>query len=433
MHTAQPAPSTWQRAPIATLPNSGLLAYVRGLSLTAYLFSLLFGFWYISDWGTQQQLRSEGFDLKRYFYFGLGAALLAHLTLGAPTWLAAPFQMVSTWVGGLFTAFCCWMIVLSPVSVIGYKSALYAGATWVTGLMLWLFWTSNSRVVQRTLLVACWVQFAWWLVLLKKHGMPFGVGFSIGDINRNVTGTAALAAMICGLFWPNRYLRWAAFAAAAFFITLVTSRGSIVALTAFVIVYYSLQVGVFRSAGHFGILGVVLALVVLAVPELREAAVEKVFRLHDKGRGIGSGFTGRTEMWKEGIEWFWKNPVFGYGFRSGSEDRRFGGIHSAYIKVFLEAGLIGGFLMIGAMVVDAIRRARVALRLRALQPSDMPGIDIKESIRLNSIACGTMALTLTMWVYDQYYVNLGSPISVMLFLMLMAPTYVTNQGVFLRR
>ena len=195
MHTAQPAPSTWQRAPIAALPNSGLLAYMRGLSLTAYLFSLLFGFWYISDWSTQQQLRSEGFDLKKYFFFGLGAALLAHLTLGAPTWIAAPFQMVSTWVGGLFTAFCIWMMVLSPVSVFGYKSAIYAAATWITALVLWLFWTSNYRVVQRSLLVACWVQFAWWLVLLKKHGMPFGLGFGIGDINRNVTGTAALAAM----------------------------------------------------------------------------------------------------------------------------------------------------------------------------------------------------------------------------------------------
>jgi O-antigen ligase len=433
MHTAQPTLSTWQRAPIAALPNSGLLAYVRGLSLTAYLFSLLFGFWFISDWSTQQQLRAEGFDLKWYFFFGFGAALLAHLTLGLPTWLAAPFQIVSTWVGGLFTAFCCWMMLLSPVSVIGFTSALYAGATWVTALMLWLFWTSNYRVAQRTLLVACWVQFAWWLVLLLKHGMPFGVGFNIGDINRNVTGTAALAAMICGLFSPNRYLRWAAVAAAVFFITLVTSRGSIVALCVFMLVVYTLQVGFFRSAAHIGVLGVLVAIILLAVPEFREAVVEKVFRLHDRARGIGSGFTGRTAMWKEGIEWFWKEPIFGYGFRSSSQDRRFGGVHSAYIKIFLEAGLIGGFLIIGAVAVDAIRRLRVALRLRTIQPSDLPGINIAESLRLNLIACGTIFLTLTMWVYDQYYINLGSPISVMLFLMLMAPTYVTTQGITLRR
>ena len=425
--------STWQRGGTAALPNSGVMAYVRGLSLTAYFFSLLFGFWFISDWATQQELRAEGFDLKRYFYFRLRTALLAHLTLRLPTWVAAPFQMGSSWVGGLFTAFCVWMMVLSPVSVIGYRSALYAGATFVTALMLWLFWTNNYRVVQRCLFVACWVQFAWWGVLLLKHGMPFGFGFNIGDINRNVTGTSALAAMLCGLFAPHKYLRWAAFGAAVFFIVLVTSRGSIVALAVFVFVYYTLQVGVFRSAGHFGILAVVAAFLIIIIPELHDAAVEKVFRLHDKSRGIGSGFTGRTAMWQEGLEWFWKNPIFGYGFRSGSEDRRFGGIHSAYIKIFLEAGFIGGFLIIGAVAVDAARRARVALRLRTLRPADMPGIDIAESMRINAIGCGTMCLTLTMWVYDQYYVNLGSPISVMLFLMLMAPTYVTNQGVLIRR
>jgi O-antigen ligase len=181
------------------------------------------------------------------------------------------------------------------------------------------------------------------------------------------------------------------------------------------------------------VLGVLVAIILLAVPEFREAVVEKVFRLHDRARGIGSGFTGRTAMWKEGIEWFWKEPIFGYGFRASSQDRRFGGVHSAYIKIFLESGLVGGFLIIGAVAVDAIRRLRVALRLRTLQPSDLPGINIAESLRLNSIACGTMFLTLTMWVYDQYYINLGSPISVMLFLMLMAPTYVTTQGITLRR
>jgi hypothetical protein len=237
MQTAQPTLSTWQRTSVAASPNSGLFAYVRGLSLSAYLFSLLFGFWFTSDWSTSQELRGEGFDIKRYFYFGLGAALLAHLTLGAPTWFAAPFQLLSTWVGRLLTTFCGLMVLLCPISVLGFKSALYAAATWVTILMLWLFWTSNYVVIRRSLLVACWVQFAWWAVLLLKHGMAWGFGSSIGDINRNVTGTAALAAMICGLFWPNRYFRLAALGAALFFITLVTSRGSLVALTSFGVVY----------------------------------------------------------------------------------------------------------------------------------------------------------------------------------------------------
>ena len=93
--------------------------------------------------------------------------------------------------------------------------------------------------------------------------------------------------------------------------------------------------------------------------------------------------------------------------------------------------IVGSVLIL--FVVEAIRRLRVAMQLRKLKPGDMPGINLAESFRINTIACATMFLTFTMWVYDQYYINLGSPISVILFLMLMAPTYVTDQGALIRR
>jgi O-antigen ligase len=325
-------------------------------------------------------------------------------------------------------------LVLSPISVVGVTSLVYAGATWVAAVMLWLFWTGNYRVIQRSLMVACGVQFAWWTILLAKHGLPSGFGNNIGDINRNITGTAALAAMICGLFAPNRYLRWAACAAAVFFCVIVTSRGSMVAMAVFGVAYITLYRGVFRAAAVGGIVAFLILLFILAVPTVREKVSEKVFHIHDKGRGIGSGFTGRTEMWKQGIEYFWKKPVLGYGFRATSHGRGvgYGGVHSAYIKIFLEAGIVGGSLIIGAVLIEAYRRMRLALRLRLLRPQDLPDINIAESMRLNVITCATMCLILTMWVYDQYYINLGSPISVMFFLMLMSPTYVTREGKTLR-
>ena len=63
--------------------------------------------------------------------------------------------------------------------------------------------------------------------------------------------------MICGLFTPNRYLRWAACAAAAIlYLDRFTSRGSMVALSSFTIVYFTLYYGVFRAAAAGGILGI---------------------------------------------------------------------------------------------------------------------------------------------------------------------------------
>ena len=61
---------------------------------------------------------------------------------------------------------------------------------------------------------------------------------------------------------------------------------------------------------------------------------------------------------------------------------------------------------------------------RGLTPRDLPNIDLGESVRLNAVACGTMAMTLTYWIYEQLYLNLGSVVSVAIFLMITAPAYV---------
>jgi hypothetical protein len=40
---------------------------------------------------------------------------------------------------------------------------------------------------------------------------------------------------------------------------------------------------------------------------------------------------------------------------------------------------------------------------------------------------------MTLWIYDQYYINLGSPISIVFFLMILAPTFITTQGIGIRK
>jgi O-antigen ligase len=439
MQTAQQTYTSpaWNRLPATTMPKVGMLAYARANSISAWLLALILPFWYLSDWFTRQILAEQGSSAsdRRVFLIGFSIMLAAHLTLGIQAWIAAPFQMLSTWVGALLSIFFLLMVVLSPLSEVPGTSLQYGFLTYLAVVLLWLYWTGNYSVLRRALLWACWLQFAWWTVLLAKHGLIGGFGGIIGDINRNVTGTSALAALICGLLTPNRYLRWAAFLATVFFCTIVSSRGSLVALSAFIAVYYALHVGVFRAVAHGGLIGTCVALIVLAVPEIRQEVVDKVLHIYDPGRGIGSGFTGRTTTWQQAIEWFWKRPVFGYGFRATTHARGvgFGGVHSAYIKVFLEAGFVGGFFMVGALVVEAFRRCRASLWLRKLNPQSVPNINLTETLRLNVLVCATMCMTLTMWVYDQYYINLGSPVSVVLFLMLTAPNYITNQGALLRR
>jgi len=149
---------------------------------------------------------------------------------------------------------------------------------------------------------------------------------------------------------------------------------------------------------------------------------------------MGSGFTGRMELWKQAIGAFWKNPILGYGFRASTEGHgEDGSIHSGYLKILVETGFVGGFLVVGALVAEALRRLRLVLQLRLLPQNSIPGIDNAESIRLNAVVLATLAMTLVFWIYERLFINLGSVVSIALFIMIVAPAYVPLQAKKLKR
>lgn len=434
LHTA----STYRSIPglaIASRPRSGLVAYARGLTFTVWMFSLLFGFWWVSDWFALQAMAEAGVNRKEYFYYGFAIAVVGHLTLGLGAWFTAPFRVLSDWTGRFISAFCLVMLCLAPLSIVPLQSTLYAGATMLVVVLMSLFWMSDYRVLERVLAITGFVIFSWLLVLLLRHGLTFGFGGWIGGVNRNITGTAALAGMACAMLFPDKRIRWLAIAWTIFSIVIVSSRGSIVALCAFAAVYFVLYRGATKAAIAAVLLILVVAVAFLVSPSINHVVIEKILHLHDRDRGLGSGFTGRLDMWSHAIDAFWKRPIFGWGFRSASlsGSSEIGGVHSGWIKIFVEGGIVGGLLIAGAIAAEVLRRLRAVIALRSTRPTDFQGIDIARSLHLNIVACATFIMLSTMWVYDQYYINLGSPVSLVFFLYLMAPTFVTDQGVGLRR
>jgi O-antigen ligase len=361
--------------------------------------------------------------------------VVAHLTLGPQAWISAPFNILSDWTGRLITIFFALMLCLAPLSIYPRNSAKYAVATWFVVMLMHLFWASNYRVLQRVLVISGMMLFGWLMILRLKHGLVGGFAGHIGGINRNVTSTAALAAMMFMLFSSKPALRWIGFVAAAFFIVSVTSRGSILAMGVFVGAYYALHKGTTKAAGHAILAFVLFAAAIVTVPILRDLIFEDVFRLSAHDRGIQGGFSGRFDMWKEALYHFWKNPVLGHGFRTTSAGGggNFGAIHSAYIKILLEGGFVGTFFIVGAAVTELVRRLKLSMRLRGMSPLGMPGIDVAESFKVNAICCASLCSILTLWIYDQYYINLGSPISIAFFLMIVAPTFIAVHGVTLRK
>lgn len=418
----------------AAPPRGGLLTYLRAASLAFWMFTLVVRFWKISNYEANIELAMSGDNAKFYFYVGFTVAFLAHLTLGPSKLFALPFYVTSTWSGRLITLFCVLELLVAPLSLTLKASMIYSVATWTVYAVMCLYWQSDYRIVQRMTVFAGMVVLAWMFILLLKHGLPKGVfGGGIGGINRNASATAALGAMICCMVSPNKMVRRAAVAAGLFMAVIVTSRGTMVAMAAFFAFYYVVQKGTTKAAVYAVAAFAMLGIIMLVSPYIQYIVLERILHMHDKARGIGSGFTGRVTMWQYALEKFWERPVLGAGFRSTTYSSEFGGVHSGYLKILVETGAVGATIIVGAVVTEFVRRLRLGIMFRQLSPAAAPGIDIAETVRINSVACGTIAMTLVIWVYEQLYINLGSMASVVFFLMMAAPAYITTQGVALRR
>jgi O-antigen ligase len=125
-------------------------------------------------------------------------------------------------------------------------------------------------------------------------------------------------------------------------------RGSLLAAAITLIVYIILSRAYAfkrtRLSVFAHVAAVVFALAGLAVywREVVDAASALLF-LEDKYRGVGSGFTGRTDAWQEAYQFFEDNPFFGVGFRVHGQ--YMSGViksaHNGYLSMLADAGLAG--------------------------------------------------------------------------------------------
>lgn len=92
----------------------------------------------------------------------------------------------------------------------------------------------------------------------------------------------------------------------------------------------------------------------------------EVFKVGSASRGFGSGLTGRTGLWNAALDVFLERPIFGHGFDSGRYYAsnfffvyaigKIESLHSSYITVFFEMGIVGGswyLLIIGVALAGA--------------------------------------------------------------------------------
>jgi hypothetical protein len=417
----------WQPVSAAVPARSGVVAYVRALTIAVWFGSLVLNFWWRRQWDWSLDFAQQGVNLRDQYMIGFTIAFVGHLTLGITAWLGAPFSVMSTLSGKLFTLFCLVMLMLSPLSASFRNSGAYAVATWLVFVLCHLYWSSNYTVVRRVFVFCGMLLFLWLFALLLHHGLPRGIGGGIGGINRNTTSALGLSGMICCAVSPKRSVRFGGMAGCTLVALMVNSRGSMVAMAVFLAVYYVLHKGTTKAIWHALLAAFLMLAVLLVSSYLQKIILEDVMRLHDKTRGLGTGFTGRLESWLHGLEAFWKKPLTGYGFRAGI------GAHGGYITLLVETGIFGTLLAVAAVVTEAIRRMNCAKQLRNVAKVTWPGVNREESFRLNVVACATMFTMLTLWIYEPLYLNLGTVMSLTFFLMFGAPEFVSSPRIAVRR
>jgi O-antigen ligase len=143
------------------------------------------------------------------------------------------------------------------------------------------------------------------------------------------------------------------------------------------------------------------------------ARVEEVLALHDPSRGFGSGFTGRTAEWLEGLRGIAERPFFGYGFR-----RQMVPTHSGYLFLMEDVGIPLATAFIMFIIVEIVRHARESL---TATPRCRPDAERETSLLISRISASYLACELAIWIFEPAYLTLGEAHTVLLLVFLAAP------------
>lgn len=129
--------------------------------------------------------------------------------------------------------------------------------------------------------------------------------------------------------------------------------------------------------------------------------------LESSTRGVESGATGRTELWEQGVDLIFSDPLglaFGRGLRSTGPESIGFHVESSYINLMLEVGLVFTVLIVGRIVL-------LTARTLALPLSRQAGGYLWLFVGL------MLTLVLTQSVFNRYLIAVGNPYSLLVLIL----------------
>lgn len=178
----------------------------------------------------------------------------------------------------------------------------------------------------------------------------------------NMWGLVGLTVCLAAFARKPGILTIGSFVVGAATILLSSSRESLLSVAAGVMVVVALYLQDMNRPRFVRLLaGACVTLIVVAVtldPYILNAihyVGSEVFLLDSPERGLGSGFTGRSELWAAAYDIWLKSPLLGIGFRQHEQFMPDGmPAHNAYLAMLADTGMIGLIvylvLLIGSLV-----------------------------------------------------------------------------------
>ena len=401
-----------------------IYSYLPVLGLISYFIILMLPWWWLSDWydlvAARETSAALPYQAVGFAIFSLTVLPLALRTLGQNEFITLRTPR-GVFVAGFF-ACCIAFLVLTDAP--GLRPVIYAILTWALFISGAAFWAADYGVVKWGLGWAGLVILVFLVLLLLKHGItnPGTARRAVGGIQPNSYGRAALVGLVLVLFLP-RWLTYPSAAVALTLIILVSSRSALLAAAIFVLCYGSLTTWSIRffpsllrvATVMLAVAGAVMTLELYLLSAygagLPALLSEKVLLVDDPTRGLGSGFTGRTQLWLSGLQAVAEHPWFGNGFRRTGESA-----HSGYINLMLDVGIPMAGWFIAFVIVEVGRRIAAIRRLRVQRLSPPEN---QERLLQHRVISSYLVAMLATWILEPNYLNIGTA-NIVLFLMFLA-------------
>ncbi len=317
---------------------------------------------------------------------------------------------------GTFILFVGWSLASSMVSnqgVYGVAMMIAFCAGFLSCAGAWRFIRFYSLNMLRAYAVLA-TSLAWFFWLTAPAGI---IRFNY-IVHPNHWGAICFVAAVSALAVRSWPIRIGIIAADIYIILQAESRTSFLCVATGLCTFTAVRIYQLRGRNRMQTGFFILLLMGAVVASLfyldRIASVlDSVLFLHDKIRGTGSGFTGRTEFWKATWNLFLDHPVFGIGPRVVEQmqvkDLVMVG-HNGYLVVLADYGLPGAML---AFTMIAIR----TWRLWVLAKTGDRGATIGFSVVIGYLFLG---------IFEMRLLNVGDPISLMAWVFLLMPRGYLN-------